>query len=55
MKAKLFENSHYEGWEPIIYTTYAVATAIIVFGVGNKPDTDIKSVSIAVFGEVNWN
>ena len=36
-------NSKREAWEPVMFTTYAVATAILVFGVANKPATDIKS------------
>mmetsp|Transcript_7506 Transcript_7506/g.19555 ORF Transcript_7506/g.19555 Transcript_7506/m.19555 type:complete len:128 (-) Transcript_7506:33-416(-) len=33
--------SKYEGWEPTVYTTYILATVILVVGLGNKPQTSI--------------
>jgi len=51
MQAKLFEagNVGDNSWEPIMNVTYVATAAILIFGVANKPDTDIASVSILVF------
>ena len=48
MQAKLFEagNVGDNSWEPIMNVTYVATAAILIFGVANKPDTDIASVSI---------
>ncbi|GMH49601.1 hypothetical protein TrVE_jg5196 [Triparma verrucosa] len=50
MKGKLWGSGidgkgggRYNGWESIIYPTYAAATLILVFGVGFAPDTSIKT------------
>eukprot|EP00588_Corethron_pennatum_P035963 CAMPEP_0194345182 /NCGR_PEP_ID=MMETSP0171-20130528/104712_1 /TAXON_ID=218684 /ORGANISM="Corethron pennatum, Strain L29A3" /LENGTH=157 /DNA_ID=CAMNT_0039112135 /DNA_START=82 /DNA_END=555 /DNA_ORIENTATION=+ len=43
MQAVLFGGKSYEGWEAIVYPTYAIATVILVVGLGFKPDTHIQT------------
>ena len=33
----------YQGWEPIVYSTYIISAFILIFGVGFAPETSIKS------------
>uniref|UniRef100_A0A7S1FM80 NADH dehydrogenase [ubiquinone] 1 beta subcomplex subunit 11, mitochondrial n=1 Tax=Corethron hystrix TaxID=216773 RepID=A0A7S1FM80_9STRA len=42
-KAQLFGGPSYEGWEPIVYATYAAAAVILGVGVGFQPDTNIQT------------
>mmetsp|Transcript_22442 Transcript_22442/g.29092 ORF Transcript_22442/g.29092 Transcript_22442/m.29092 type:complete len:124 (+) Transcript_22442:36-407(+) len=32
----------WEGWEPIVYTTYAASMILLVFGLTNRPNTSIQ-------------
>lgn len=40
-EARLFGDSKWEGWEPIVYVTYAASALVLIVGISNKPQTSI--------------
>ena len=40
-EAKLFADSQWEGWEPVVYTTYIASAVVLVVGLSYKPQTSI--------------